>query len=64
MAVLELHRARAAADYSDDALYRSLVAESLEAASMAQSALRWWLRDANWQFTPSKVSPCFYATET
>ena len=45
-AVLELHRARAAADYSDDGVYRSLVAESLEAASMAQSALRWWLRDA------------------
>ena len=45
-AVLERHRARAAADYSDDGVYRSLVAESLEAASMAQSALRWWLRDA------------------
>jgi hypothetical protein len=45
-AVLELHRARTAADYSDDGVYRSLVAESLEAASMAQSALRWWLRDA------------------
>jgi hypothetical protein len=44
-AVLELHRARAAADYSDDGVYRSLVAESLEAASMAKSALRWWLRD-------------------
>jgi hypothetical protein len=43
--VLEKHRARAAADYSDDAVYRSLVAESLEAASMAQSALQWWLRD-------------------
>jgi len=44
--VLERHRARAAVDYSDDGVYRSLVAESLEVASMAQSALRWWLRDA------------------
>jgi hypothetical protein len=32
-------------DYSDDAVYRSLVSESLEAARMAQSALLWWLRD-------------------
>jgi ankyrin repeat protein len=43
--VLENHRTRAAADYSDDDVYRSLVAQSLEAASMAQSALQWWLRD-------------------
>jgi len=44
-AVLARHRARAAADYSDDAVYRSLVSESLEAARMAESALLWWLRD-------------------
>jgi ankyrin repeat protein len=44
-AVLARHRARAAADYSDDAVYRSLVSESLEAARMATSALQWWLRD-------------------
>jgi ankyrin repeat protein len=44
-AVLNKHRARAAADYSDDVVYRNLAAESLEAASMAQSALRLWLRD-------------------
>jgi ankyrin repeat protein len=44
-AVLKRHRARAAADYSDDVVYRNLAAESLEAASMAQSALRLWLRD-------------------
>jgi len=43
--VLARHRARAAADYSDDAVYRSLVSESLEAARMAESALLWWLRD-------------------
>ena len=44
-AVLKTHRACAAADYSDDVVYRNLAAESLEAASMAQSALRLWLRD-------------------
>ncbi len=44
-AVLSRHRARAAADYSDDDVYRSLVSESLEAARMAESALLWWLRD-------------------
>jgi ankyrin repeat protein len=44
-AVLKKHRARAAVDYSDDVVYRNLAAESLEAASMAQSALRLWLRD-------------------
>ncbi len=44
-AVLNKHRARAAADYSDDVVYRNLAAESLEAASMAKSALRLWLRD-------------------
>jgi len=44
-AVLARHRARAAADYSDDAVYRSLVSESLEAVRMAESALLWWLRD-------------------
>ena len=43
--VLTRHRARAAADYSDDALYRGLVTESLEAARMAESALMWWMRD-------------------
>jgi hypothetical protein len=43
--VLERHRARPAADYSDDAVYRSLVSESLEAARMAESALLWWLMD-------------------
>jgi len=44
-AVLARHRALAAADYSDDALYRGLVAESLDAARMAESALQWWMRD-------------------
>jgi ankyrin repeat protein len=44
-AVLLRHRARAAADYSDDDVYRKLVSESLEAARMAESALLWWLRD-------------------
>jgi ankyrin repeat protein len=43
--VLARHRVRAAADYSDDAVYRSLVSESLEAARMAESALLWWLMD-------------------
>ena len=43
--VLTRHRARAAADYSDDAVYRGLVTESLEAARMAESALLWWMRD-------------------
>ena len=43
--VLARHRARASADYSDDAVYRSLVSESLEAARMAESALLWWLMD-------------------
>jgi hypothetical protein len=36
---------RPAVDYSNDALYRGLVAESLDAARMAESALLWWLRD-------------------
>jgi ankyrin repeat protein len=45
IAVLEKHRARAAADYGDDAVYRNLVAESLEAVSMARSPMQWWLRD-------------------
>jgi ankyrin repeat protein len=45
--VLKKHRARAAEDYCDDAVYRSLVAESLEAASMAQSVLQLWLRDCS-----------------
>ena len=44
-AVLSRHRARAAAEYSDDDVYRRLVSESLEAARMAESALLWWLRD-------------------
>ncbi len=44
-AVLSRHRARAAAEYSDDDVYRRLVTESLEAARMAESALLWWLRD-------------------
>jgi ankyrin repeat protein len=44
-AVLLRHRERAAEDYSNDDVYRKLVSESLEAASMAQSAVLWWLRD-------------------
>jgi ankyrin repeat protein len=44
-AVLLRHRERAAADYSDDDVYRKLVSESLEAARMAESAVLWWLRD-------------------
>jgi hypothetical protein len=44
-AVLLRHRQRAAAEYSDDDIYRKLVSESLEAARMAESALVWWLRD-------------------
>jgi ankyrin repeat protein len=43
--ILARHRARAASEYSDDAVYRGLVAESLEAARMAESALLWWMRD-------------------
>ena len=43
--VLEQHRARPASHYCDDAVYRSLVGESLEVARMAQAALQWWLRD-------------------
>ncbi len=43
--ILETHRSRSAADYSDDAVYRSMVAESLDGASMARAALLWWLRD-------------------
>jgi len=39
------HRSRVAKDYSDDAVYRSLVSESLEAVQMAESALLWWLQD-------------------
>ncbi len=55
--VLKRHCACAAADYSDDDVYRSLVAESLEVASMAQSALRWWLRDANWSIHNIEYKP-------
>jgi hypothetical protein len=44
-AVFKRHCLRSAADYSDDAVYRSLVAESLDSASMARSALLWWLQD-------------------
>ncbi len=43
--VLESHRIRSAGDYSDDAVYRRLVAESLDSASMARSAMLWWLQD-------------------
>lgn len=39
------HSAHEATDYSDDAVYRSLVAESLESANIAQSVLQLWLRD-------------------
>jgi ankyrin repeat protein len=44
-AVLLRHRERAAADYSDDDVYRTLVSESLQAARMAESAVLLWLRD-------------------
>ena len=44
-AILAQHRVRPAVDYSNDALYRGLVAESLDAARMAEAALLWWLRD-------------------
>jgi ankyrin repeat protein len=44
-AVLLRHQARAAADYSDEDVFRTLVSESLEVARMAESALLWWLRD-------------------
>jgi hypothetical protein len=43
--ILEIHRLRSAADYSHDAVYRSLVAASLDGASMARAALLWLLRD-------------------
>ena len=43
--VVERHRARPASYYCDDAVYRSLVAESLEVSHMAQATLRWWRRD-------------------
>ncbi len=45
-AVLARHCARHAAEYSDDAVYRRLVAESLDVMSMAQSALVWWIEDS------------------
>ena len=44
-AVLEQHRKRSTDDYSDDALYRSLVSESLDSVRMAHSALLWWPKD-------------------
>lgn len=43
--VLNRHRTRHAADYCDDAVFRRLVAESLEVVAMAQSAVVWWLED-------------------
>ena len=43
--VLDSHRIPTADDYSDDAVYRRLVAESLDSVSMARSALLWWLQD-------------------
>jgi ankyrin repeat protein len=43
--VLLRHQSRAAADYSDEDVFRTLVSESLEVARMAESALLWWLRD-------------------
>jgi ankyrin repeat protein len=56
-AVMERHRAIAAADYSDDAVYRSLVEESLEVASMAQSALQLWLRNVLWSIHKLEEKP-------
>jgi hypothetical protein len=49
-AVLEKHRSHGVADYSDDAIYRSLISESQDTAHMAQSALLWWLRDPGQTF--------------
>ena len=56
-AVMERHRSLAAADCSDDALYRSLVAESLEVTSMAQSALQLWLRNVLWKIHKLEKKP-------
>jgi ankyrin repeat protein len=56
-AVMERHRALSAADYSDDALYRSLVAESLDVTSMAQSALQLWLRNVLWKIHKLEEKP-------
>jgi hypothetical protein len=44
-AVLQKHRERSVSDYSDDAVFRSLVAESFDAISMAHATLVWWLKD-------------------
>ncbi len=44
-AVLLRQRQRAAADYSDDDVYRKLVSESLEAARMAETSVLRWLCD-------------------
>jgi ankyrin repeat protein len=44
-AVLQKHRDRSVFDYSDDAVFRSLVAESLDATCMAHSTVLWWLKD-------------------
>jgi hypothetical protein len=43
--VISSHRIPTADDYSDDAVYRRLVAESLDSVSMARSALLWWPQD-------------------
>ena len=59
-AVLERHRARCAADYCDDAVYRRLVAESLDVVSMAHSALVWWLEDCEQRIHGSEDQPLLY----
>jgi hypothetical protein len=44
---LKRHEAVPPQSYLDSALYRSLVAESLDTALMARSKLRWWLEGSN-----------------
>jgi hypothetical protein len=44
-AVCLRHEMLDATNFSNDAIYRSLVSESLDAVQMAESALLWWLQD-------------------
>lgn len=44
---LKRHEAVPPERYLDDALYRALVAESLDTAAMARSKLRWWLEGSS-----------------
>ncbi len=59
--VLKKHRARAAEDYSDGAVYRSLVAESLEAAAWRSQSCSCGLKiAATTHITWKNPSPIFW----